>query len=116
VTWSTAAETLVLGNVTSACCDFNLNGRMAEVAFWNRVLSGAELTDRGSGKLASCLTTGGGPVNYWPLTDSTTLTDLGTGGENLTNNNVTTAADHPSTTGCGGGTTRGRITTLGAGG
>ena len=56
-------------------------GKPAEVAFWTRVLDSTELANRMGGLLSSCISPG--LVHYWPLTNSSTLTDLGSGGENL---------------------------------
>jgi hypothetical protein len=105
VTWNTAAETLALGNTRSGETNLNMDGRLAEVAIWNRVLTGTgdgtELTNRMNGLLSSCIPSG--LVNYWSLNNTTDINDKA-GSENLTNSGTTDSGDHPTTTGCTGGT------------
>jgi hypothetical protein len=101
VTWDTSAQTLTLGNGSnSEGLAVNMDGRLAEVGFWNRVLTSTELSNRMGGQLSNCMSSG--LVNYWPLNSTSNLNDQA-GSENLTNSGVTDAADHPSTTACGGG-------------
>lgn len=91
----------VLGNYTTSIDNQNMDGRLAEVAIWNVVLSGANLTDRmNNGRLASCFT---GLQNYWSLTGISDLSDHADS-ENLSNaGGVTNAPDHPTTLACAGG-------------
>lgn len=95
-TWDTSTRTFAIGNCGQEC-SFNLDGNMAEVAIWNRVLTITELDNRGDGLLASCISTG--LIHYWPLNNTSDITDHA-GSADLSNNGVTNAGSHPTTQDC----------------
>ncbi len=84
----------------------DLNGLIAEVAFWNTDLSDADITSYLSGTAASSISAAN-LVGYWPLSSSgATQNNLGTDtAGDLTVSGATFSSDHPTITSGGSSVT-----------
>lgn len=91
---TTGVAKLIGDSVSVQPCDQYI----AEMGYWNAILSGADIADLATGRYPNCITTN--LVSYWALSADATDTF---GSDNGTATGAAVNGDHPTMIACGGG-------------